>query len=172
MPHSSLTGIRQQLLHETSELSDTDLSRKPAEEEWSVAQVLEHLHLVERAVASQIRHGMFEISDQPFETHPVERILDRNIRIKVPNPALEPKNEPQELTELADKLARSREQLEEALAGFTQEDLERRAFGHPAFGLLSLRQWVDYLALHEQRHLAQIREIKWKLGIAPNAGKG
>jgi uncharacterized damage-inducible protein DinB len=168
----SLAGIREELLKEISGLSDRDANQKPSEEEWSVAQVLEHLHLVERAVASQIRHGMYEESDRPFDPRPVERTLDRTIKVKVPNPALEPKNEVQELSELTEKLARSREQLEESLAGFTLDELERKAFGHPAFGMLSLKQWVDFLLFHEQRHLEQIREIKERLKIPQKTDQG
>ncbi|WP_124727682.1 DinB family protein [Staphylospora marina] len=165
MPLSSLTGIRQQLLQTIRSLSHKDLNRRPSDAEWSVAQIAEHLHLVERAVASQIRHGLFEISETPFVERPIETVLDRSVRVKVPNPALEPKNEPISSDELTEKLTRSREQLLEAIKGFTPEDLRRRAFSHPLFGMLSLQQWITFLEYHERRHLEQISETMKKLGI-------
>jgi hypothetical protein len=165
MPLSSLTGVRQQLLQAIQSLSYKDLNRKPSDAEWSVAQIAEHLHLVERAVASQTRHGMFEVSETPFDDRPVEAVLDRSVRVKVPNPALEPKNEPISADELIEKLTRSREQLLEAIKDFTPEDLRRRAFSHPRFGMLSLKQWITFLEYHERRHLEQISETRQKLGI-------
>ena len=67
---------------------------------------------------------------------------------------------------MIDLLNDSRKRLMSVL--HTIEDksiLEEKSVNHPAFGELPLDQWVELIPLHEQRHIAQIKEIKSILGI-------
>lgn len=158
-----LNEVREELWKSVTGLSDEELNMKMAEDEWTIAQVLEHLYLVERAVASQLKHGLYEESEEPFEEKPIHLALDRSIKAKVPISALEPKSEPQTFVSLRSKLDKSRQQLTEAATELDPAILTHRALSHPAFGLINLKQWVESVGIHEQRHIEQIKELKAKL---------
>jgi uncharacterized damage-inducible protein DinB len=155
-----LEQVRRELWKAVDGLSDEEINRKPAENVWSIAQVLEHLYLVERALASQMKHGLLEENEEPFPDKPIQRVLDRTVRMMVPNPALEPKTEPQSLADLKEKLERTRQNFLDVIATYDPETLARRALLHAGFGLLSLKQWIEFIALHEKRHIEQIKEIR------------
>ena len=41
-----------------------------------------------------------------------------------------------------------------------ERTLAEKSMDHPHFGLISLKNLVDFIWLHEQRHIEQINEIK------------
>ncbi|MBA4494213.1 DinB family protein [Paenactinomyces guangxiensis] len=160
-----MTKVREELWDAVSGLSDEELNQRVSAEKWTIAQVLEHLYLVERAVASQIKHGLYDESDQPYEVKPIDRVLNRSVKIKVPNPALEPKTNFQSLESLKVKLDKSRHQLLEAMENLDPELSEKRALPHPGFGRLSIKQWTEFIPLHEKRHIHQIKETRKELKL-------
>ncbi|MEC2537153.1 DinB family protein, partial [Bacillus cereus] len=58
-------------------------------------------------------------------------------------------------------LEHSRQELLHALHSVIDEkDLFENGLKHPVFNDLNLYQWVQFLDLHEQRHLTQLKEAK------------
>jgi hypothetical protein len=58
-------------------------------------------------------------------------------------------------------LTKSRENLLNVLRSIDDKSiLSKKAAKHPAFGELSLEQWIELLYIHEQRHIEQIKDIK------------
>ncbi len=43
--------------------------------------------------------------------------------------------------------------------------LADKSMKHPVFGELPLDQWIEHIYLHEQRHIEQIKELKFLLEI-------
>ena len=87
-------------------------------------------------------------------------MLDRTKKSKLPN-IVEPDVEPFEVQQIVDMLNDSRKKLMTLLS--TVEDqsiLAEKSVQNPVFGELALNQWIDFLYLHEQRHIEQIKEIK------------
>ena len=41
-----------------------------------------------------------------------------------------------------------------------EKELFEKSLKHPIYGELNLYQWVQFLDLHEQRHLTQLKEAK------------
>ena len=39
-------------------------------------------------------------------------------------------------------------------------DLEDKSVTHPVLGAMSVKQMIEFVGLHEKRHIGQIREIK------------
>jgi hypothetical protein len=58
-----------------------------------------------------------------------------------------------------DKLYSSRQALMEVLEAYDPSELKANSGKHPAFGTISVEQWVEFIGLHESRHLAQIKDI-------------
>ena len=160
-----LDVARKSLVQEITSLMDDEFNDKPGKEMWSIAQVCHHLVLVEKSTAKVISWGVKESLSTNNERRKVELILDRTKKIQAPK-IVEPDEQPFAVQQMIDLLNDSRKTLMSVL--HTIEDksiLEEKSVNHPAFGELPLDQWVELIPLHEQRHIAQIKEIKSILGI-------
>jgi uncharacterized damage-inducible protein DinB len=158
---------RAELWLAVEDIAPEDRERRPSPERWSVAEVLEHLAIVEARVTSRIgdafdaaRAGGIEpdaetgsVVDPSF----LERAHDRRSRFKTG-----------ELSEPRGGLTSDQAwaKLEETRQAFL--DLLERADGlavsgitapHPAFGTLNFHQWAVFLGAHDARHALQIREM-------------
>jgi hypothetical protein len=140
---------------------------QPAQGRWSVVNVIEHLVMVETGIAGLFKKRVDEartsglghetetssVLDQPV----LAPIGDRTRRI-VGSDAVRP---PSTLdTETAwQQLTVTREQLRDVV--LSADGLALGAITHPhrVFGVLNLYQWLVFLAGHESRHAAQVREI-------------
>ncbi|MBD1371354.1 DinB family protein [Hazenella sp. IB182357] len=160
----ALTKIRADLVNLVSSLNEEEINYKPHKENWSIAQVLFHLALVEKAVTFQLSSVPVE-KDEPIPEKPILLTLDRTVKVKVPTPDFEPKNSHFHLPELIEKLSKTRAKLLETYERYDKEKLHTQGFTHPAYGLLHIEQWLQFIRLHEQRHLEQIKDIKLSLLI-------
>lgn len=151
--------IREKVLKSVRSLSDEQLNEIPEEGKWSVAQVLEHLYLMEMNTVDGILETLSKDVYNPTEEKPIHQILDRTVKRVAPDD-LTPSRKFQTLEELERKLNQSREALLQSIEGVSEEDLENKSFIHRRYGLLSIRQWVLLVGYHEERHLQQIEEIK------------
>ncbi|HWF84794.1 MAG TPA: DinB family protein [Vicinamibacterales bacterium] len=140
--------------------------RQPAAGEWSVANVLEHLAIVEQrvgaflssmiAAAKADRLGAETSSEPLLPSLGVERVLNWTEKVTAPD-LLHPTG----LDAAAAWAA-----LEQA--GATLRDAVRSGDGfalgtlvrpHPLFGPISLYHWIAFAGAHEARHAAQIKAI-------------
>ncbi|QBK24689.1 DinB family protein [Ureibacillus thermophilus] len=151
--------VREKVLKSVRSLSDEQLNEIPEEGKWSVAQVLEHLYLMEMNTVDGILETLSKDGYNPTEEKPIHQMLDRTVKRVAPDD-LTPSGKFQTLEELERKLNRSREALLQSIEGVSEEDLENKSFIHRRYGLLSIRQWVLLVGYHEERHLKQIGEIK------------
>ncbi|WP_223068972.1 DinB family protein [Paenibacillus caui] len=150
--------VRQLLWNAVAGLSCEKLNKPPARGKWSAAQVLEHLYLTERAIAGQIGITLKEGRNARAEPKPFRLVLDRS-RHMATLPHLVPGDEPATLESLKSKLNQSRHALEEVLKDVDDELGKNRSFPHPEYGPMNLKQWEEFVGIHEQRHLEQIKDI-------------
>ncbi len=137
---------------------------------WSVARVLEHLTLTERSITKLLagyasgaprRAPNATFSEEAFARDlDLAFATDRTRRVKGSQPPGEMTAE-QAWSALAESRRALLNQLDQA-AGLELEGFSRP---HPATQqALDAYQWIAFLALHEARHAAQIREIVARLG--------
>lgn len=160
-----LGETRNLLLQEIKNLSNRDINGKPAANQWSIAQICHHLYLVELSTIKAIEWGLKK--DYPAkERINVERVLlDRTKKSKAP-PIVEPENRDFEVQEVINMLNSSRQQLLNLLNTIEDKSiLKERSAKHAALGVLPLDQWIDFVYLHEQRHIEQIKEVKQAIGL-------
>lgn len=148
--------------------------RRPAADRWSVAEVLEHLALVEARIAQVIddrltaarRDGLGpERENTPVvPTLDVAGLLDRSRRITAQE-ASQPRGN---LSADAawDALAKRRSATRAMVVAADGLALGDVKSSHPRIGDLDLYQWLVFLGGHEARHTAQIREIAGTLAVA------
>jgi hypothetical protein len=170
--------VRRRILARVEGLGDAAHGARPAEGAWSVAEIVEHLSITERRVTHAIE-GMLPKPDEasdggaagganadgaatyggtaapssftPFSLDEyAEQARDR--KIEAPE-FIRPRGIP-----LADALAglrESRAALERLRPRFHAADYSK-LLTHPAFGPLNVGQWLAFVGMHEERHLAQI----------------
>lgn len=142
-------------------------NQKPAPNQWSVAQVLDHIAIVHSRVATAIGKWIAEAqaaglgpetsNSSLLNTIPAERILDRSRKVQAPETIL-PRSEID--AEAAwSELEQAREKLRSAFLSGDGLALEQVVQPHPVLGPINMYQWTLFNASHEARHALQIREI-------------
>ena len=161
-----LQKSRADLLHLVSDINDADFMKKPSKEAWSIAEVVEHLVLIDESLYNSILHKAENIPDTTPETVPNDKIL-----YVVPNPkygkVAAPENlVPQSTYNSKDEALMAFNTNRDRIENFvktTDLPLQRIAFRHFALGLLNGMNWLVFIAAHCQRHINQIRDLKKKL---------
>lgn len=127
---------------------------------WSIMDVLEHLQLVDQLVLRVIKDALSKppVTDQ-IQANPMETALDRTNKLNAPE-SLTPKGVLRNLDDAHQQLAVSREQLLSFVSLIDTDVLRSHGATHPRFGMLSAEQWLQFVGLHERRHIAQIEEMK------------
>ncbi|HWS86336.1 MAG TPA: DinB family protein [Pyrinomonadaceae bacterium] len=150
-------------------LSEEQQSFSPAPDRWSVAELVEHLSIVEAGVVRLLEKllgkaaeaGAAEAAAPGLFADPVsiEEFVERSrgVRLEAPE-RIRPTG-----LRLADSLARlkeSRAALHALRPRVERADGRALRFPHPAWGPLDLYQWLLFVGAHEDRHLAQIEALK------------
>ncbi len=137
----------------------------PASNEWSAAQIVAHLVVVERGVVTNVDR-LTQKAPIPFpfpkRMHlPLWLVEARVIRRKSPVPLDESL-----LGEKEAMLAGLRGVRERTLAFISETErrnLSAYCWRHPFLGMLNAYEWMEMIAAHQLRHTKQIREIEAKL---------
>ena len=151
--------------------------QRPAPDRWSVAEVLEHLSIVEVRIAGIVvdlaakappltdRGGGAASPSGPVALDRTS-LRDRRQRFEAPE-LIRPTGGPDAATAW-EALERSRATLLAAAASAEGRDLAAVGRRHPAIGSLNGYQWIASVGGHEERHTLQIEEI----GAALAEGQG
>lgn len=151
--------IRENLWQSVEGLTDEQINENVGEDRWTIAQVLEHLLIIEENAVKGIAAALASEENSTAPQKPVHLTVNRSR--KVPAPAsLEPSKDFQTLTSLKEKMTKSRASLENVVKDKSEDELTQKSFLHPVFGMLDVKQWISFIGYHEQRHLEQIEEIK------------
>jgi hypothetical protein len=160
---SYLTQSREGVVAAVKGLSEAQLKFKPAADRWSVAEVVEHLALIEEIVNQGV---LGKLSGAPAPTAGwdakkvdamvLAKVPDRSTKFQAPEPAV-----PTGRWTPA-------ETLEHFLAGRAQTaaflksapDLRGHVVSHPVFGAMDGYEWILAVAAHTDRHTKQILEVK------------
>lgn len=150
---------------------------EPTANQWSVAQVLDHLTIVDKRVAAGVGKWIADARGtglaQETETTsvagtiPNEKITDRSRKVEAPE-EIRPRTDVDAETAWAE-LEQARAKL---LAAFLTGDglaLGQVVQPHPVLGPINIYQWMLFCASHEARHTLQIREIAEQLNTADKA---
>jgi hypothetical protein len=154
-------------------LDEVLFAQPPAAGSWSVAQIVQHLALVEDRVIKDLEK---EVSRPPRKVSFVRRFVptsivsSRLLRVKAPQ-AVNPETNagPAEVNEIpgkADAIAnynRARNDLKNLCAAHGNDRFRQIVFKHPFLGEIDGVATVSFVGYHEQRHYKQIREVLRKL---------
>lgn len=146
-------------------------AQRPAANRWSALDVLEHLALVETrfggllapCIDEALARGL-EPETSPRQALPAdmaERLVDRTEKRTAPDTALPSGTVDEAAAWAAVDVARSA--LRDAALRGDGLALGGVRCSHPRFGELSIYQWVELIAAHARRHVAQIDELRTDL---------
>ena len=165
--YEHIDRTRARLIAAVEGLSGEQQTFRPAPGRWSVAELVEHLSIVEGNIVRLLNKllGKAEESvpaakaSEAFGPVSIEEFVERSRGVKLEAPeSIRPTGLP-----LADSLARlrdSRAALHALRPRVERADGRALRFPHPAWGPLDLYQWLLFVGAHEDRHLAQIEALK------------
>ena len=166
-----LAQQRRNLLEAASRVPEGSWQTRPSAEQWSVSEILEHLHRVERGSAAVIAKRIAEArgAGHPAETETSSvlgtldefRVSHLDRKLVAPDRVRPTENPDRETIERL--LAESRSALEAAIASGDGLALGSIKQMHLRFGELDLYQWLLFVAEHEKRHTAQVRDVARQL---------
>jgi hypothetical protein len=155
---------RTELLQSFEGVPGERLCRRTDPGGWSVAEILEHLRMVESGIARLVtkRVGQARAADLGEEksTASVMQSFDRYSAVldgavlKSP-PTVQPRADV-DISEALEGLRSSREALRAAVASANGLALSEIKHTHPVLGELDLYQWLIFVGKHEGRHKKQI----------------
>lgn len=161
-----LTAAERELNDAVAAVPEADRVRRPGPDRWSVAEILEHLSLVEYAIAGMLAQhveaargsgvGPERETEPVVPTVPLARLLDRDARLTASARSQPTAGLGWDVARRAFGAARA--QLVELLQGADGLALSEVVIQHPLLGPLNVYQWAVFLGAHTRRHAAQVRE--------------
>lgn len=165
------TKTRNRVVEVTAGLSDSQYRFKPAPDRWSIAEILEHMVIVQERVLGRIREQLAQAPAPPPGCDPQhldaivrEKIPDRSIKATAPE-FLNPTGV-WTLSDALGRLFRNHERLIEFIE--TTPDLRDHVLDAPplrvvtngAYTTMDGYQWALTAAAHDERHVRQVLEVK------------
>jgi hypothetical protein len=169
-----LAESRERLLRAAHGLSETQITYKPGPDRWSVADLIEHLAVVEARILGLIQQTLATPPDpskrSAMEDKPlVDDTAGRVTRFQAPEFLVPTGRWPAERRIQEFETARRRT-IE--FAASTEADLRSHFARHPVFGELDCYQWLLLMGAHCHRHCAQGEEVKADAGFPRAAAAG
>jgi hypothetical protein len=157
--------IHSKLVDKITPVEDSLFSRKPSDHEWSIAQIVHHLYLVEELVIKELET---ELANPPRRVGlmrkliPTSIVTSRLLRVKAPR-MVNPLNPPVRTNVIANYDA-ARSRLKELCCIHGRDRLKQIIFKHPFLGEIDGAAAISFVGYHELRHHKQICEVIKKLG--------
>lgn len=155
-------------------------NQSPGADRWSVAQVLQHLVMIEKRIGIGMTRwiagaraggtGPETETSSVVNSLPHQAIADRSQRKSAPEELRPPGDADAESAWAA--LEQSRKTLRAAILAGDGLALGEVKQPHPVLGPINLYQWALFVGSHETRHAGQIREIAAELNADSNTAAG
>ena len=161
-----LEQSRQVVSKAVSNLADHQWRFAPPDGGWTIAQGLEHVTHIEARIIDELARTM---QSMPADSSWMETLAGKEELMKDRIPGrqrkvvMPPMFEFPQGTKPGDKLIADFEQTRDRSIRFlmdTPEDIRLWAYDHAFFKTLHGGQWMWMIALHAERHAAQIDEVR------------
>ena len=163
--------IRARLKTTLGSLTESQVSSLPDGEKWTIAQIVEHLSMVEEGMA-KICSKLLTKAQADEKTSDgtvkisagfVEKGAEvATVRLEAPD-WVKPVGG-KTVGESILKMDDNRRRLQEIRPLFENYDCNENKFPHPFFGDISAVEWLTLVGGHEARHLRQIKNLIEKIG--------
>lgn len=168
-------------LREAVELVSPELrNQSPGTDRWSVAQVLQHLAIIEKRIGMGMTKWVADAraggvgpeteTSSVMNSLPLQLIADRSQRRSAPE-EVRPRGDIDAASAWT-SLEQTRASLRAAILAGDGLALGEVVQPHPVLGPINLYQWALFVGSHETRHTGQVREIAAELNADPNMAAG
>jgi hypothetical protein len=159
-----LDSERTNLIAQVERVPAARRTERPAEGQWSAAEIVEHVARVEGGIARAIvaraaaplTASAEEIAAAQLTPEIIAAVRTRESKLQAPE-----RVQPTGMLSGDDafvQLANSRAALRAAFVDADPAVLDGALVPHPYFGPLTLRAWVELIAYHDARHAQQAAE--------------
>lgn len=169
LKYIELSNLKGNLLDKIQELSPEDLNHKFKENEWCIAQVIEHLIDSETGINKYINYRLKNIDEQPsvglanyIKSTMLNKKLKSDEKLKVPAGLSQPEAGAN-FNELKEKWDNSRMYLIQTVETFPKDKMNKAVFKHPKAGLLSMNQTMSFFINHLKHHIPQVDSLLLRL---------
>ena len=165
------TQARERVRNVTAGLSEAQWRFKPAADRWSIAEILEHMVLVQERVFGRVTDMLPQSPAPPpdrdhqqIDRIVLEKIPDRSNKAKAPE-FLEPTGQlhPSDALERMDANYRRLVEYVQSAPGLREHIVDApplRVVTNGAYTTMDGYQWALTVARHDERHAQQIQEVK------------
>ncbi len=147
-------------------LSEERASSAVKGEKWTIAQIVEHVSMVEsgivRICAKLLRKAEANGNRSNGTVRMSDAFMERSAEIatiKLEAPEIVHPTGKKSIAESLAEMDGNRTALEELMPAFEAFDSNENKFPHPFFGDLSAAEWLVLLGGHKARHIKQIRKM-------------
>ncbi|MEP6705659.1 MAG: DinB family protein [Acidobacteriota bacterium] len=162
--------IRARLKGLVSPLTEAQTSTLPEGEKWTVAQIVEHIAMVDGGAMGICEKLLQKAQDAGKSADGKVVISDNFLQkgseiatMKLEAPAFVHPNAGQTIPDSLAKLDETAEKLEQMRELFESLDGTEFKFPHPFFGDISAQEWLALKGGHEMRHIKQIEKVLAKI---------
>ncbi|HYO91077.1 MAG TPA: DinB family protein [Pyrinomonadaceae bacterium] len=164
----SIDETRARLGERLAGLSTAQENFRPAQGGWSIAEIVEHLAILESRLlglltmmVSKAEKAGLQRSATASDFVPVslDEIVERSLKEKYTAPETAQPQGGVSIKDSLERLRQSRVSLRALQPRFEATDLTSARYPHPAFGPLDAYQWLVMIGVHEDRHLRQIESL-------------
>jgi len=161
---------RARLKELVSSLTADQLSALPEGEKWTIAQIVEHIAMVDEST-TRVCAKLLKQAEDAGQTSDGKAVISDNflqkgseiavIKVEAPD-IVQPRGE-KTIAESIAKLDENAEQLANMRERFDSVGGTEFKFTHPFFGDISAQEWLALKGGHEMRHIKQIEKVLAKI---------
>ena len=163
--------VRARLKQLVSDLPTEKTSALPADEKWTVAQIVEHVSMVDESTIRICAKLLKKAQDAGHTSDGSVVISDGFLQkgqeiagLKVEAPEFVQPNAGRTIAESLAKLDENTERLAALRPLFESSFSSEFKFPHPFFGDITAQEWLALKGGHELRHIKQIEKVLEKVG--------
>lgn len=159
-----LEETEEALIEVTEDLSEEQMQYKPDAESWSIAEIIEHINMVENSMKSMINNKMNSDSEREnievkmTDDQVIQLITNRSQKFKTQN-QFEPTGEYTTADDAIKAFIDQRENITDWIKD-SNTDMRSVVITDFPFGPVDGYQTLLFMAGHTERHTAQIEEVK------------
>ncbi len=150
-----LEEARRQLIRRVRRLDAGRLNHKPDPGRWSILEDFQHLVLAEQRTSLEFGALPASAKPNPENLALVLHVLDQDVAVDVPDPAMVPDGSPA-IEDLIHDWEQARQRLQRFLETVGDGDCDAPVSSHPVTGPLSVTDSLRLLASHFNHHRRRI----------------
>lgn len=161
-----LRTTQESLLRCLQGVSPGQLAFRPGADRWSIAEIAEHLVLMEGSTLPLLKHMLATAHSEepaPRKDESIVRVIRNRARKAQAPEAMLPAGRYDSVEQIESMFRRLRGGVLRYVET-CNDDLRGHVYPHPAVGELDGYQWLLFVNAHVERHMLQIEEVKKSAG--------